>query len=90
MSQTIDQSKVPKIMVFRPTLEEMKNFSDYIDYMESKGAHKAGLAKIIPPSNWVPRKAGYDNVIKTNEIKITSPIEQQVCLHFDFDSTRVN
>lgn len=36
----------PKIMVFRPTYEEFKDFSKYIDYMESVGAHKAGLAKV--------------------------------------------
>ena len=39
-------TEVPKIMVFRPTLEEMKDFSGYIAYMESQGAHKAGLAKV--------------------------------------------
>jgi hypothetical protein len=33
-------------MVFRPTYEEFKDFSKYIDYMESVGAHKAGLAKV--------------------------------------------
>jgi len=36
----------PKIMVFRPTYEEFKDFSKYIDYMESVGAQKAGLAKV--------------------------------------------
>jgi jumonji domain-containing protein 2 len=36
----------PKIMVFRPTYEEFKDFSKYVDYMESVGAHKAGLAKV--------------------------------------------
>jgi jumonji domain-containing protein 2 len=36
----------PKIMVFRPTYEDFKDFSKYIDYMESVGAHKAGLAKV--------------------------------------------
>lgn len=35
-----------RIMVFRPTWEEFKNFPKYIEYMESKGAHKAGLAKV--------------------------------------------
>ena len=34
-------------MVFRPTLEEMKDFSAYIAHMESMGAHKAGIAKVI-------------------------------------------
>ena len=35
-----------KIPVFYPTMEEFKNFPNYIDYMESQGAHKAGLAKV--------------------------------------------
>lgn len=33
-------------MVFRPTWEEFKDFTKYIEYMESKGAHKAGVAKV--------------------------------------------
>lgn len=36
----------PQIMVFRPTWEEFKDFKAYIDYMESCGAHEAGLAKV--------------------------------------------
>lgn len=66
-----------KIMVFRPTLEEMKDFSKYIEYMESKGAHKAGLAKIIPPAEWCPRKSGYEEVMKSTKFKIKNPIEQR-------------
>lgn len=34
-------------MVFRPTWEQFADFPAYIEYMESKGAHKAGLAKVI-------------------------------------------
>lgn len=34
------------IMTFYPTAEEFKNFRRYVAYMESKGAHKAGLAKV--------------------------------------------
>ena len=37
---------IPEIMVFRPTYEEFKDFSKYIEYIESQGAHKAGLAKV--------------------------------------------
>lgn len=40
-------TSTPKILVFRPSLEEMKDFSKYIGYMESQGAHKAGLAKVL-------------------------------------------
>ena len=40
-------NQMPKIMVFRPTYEEMElGFGHYIKYMETKGAHKAGLAKV--------------------------------------------
>lgn len=35
-----------RIMVFRPTWEEFKDFSKYIEYIESQGAHRAGLAKV--------------------------------------------
>lgn len=35
-----------KIMTFRPTVEEFKDFAKYITYMESQGAHRAGLAKV--------------------------------------------
>ena len=35
-----------QIMVFEPTFEEFKDFSGYIKFMESKGAHKAGVAKV--------------------------------------------
>lgn len=37
---------VPQIMVFRPTWAEFKDFAKYIQYIESQGAHKAGLAKV--------------------------------------------
>nr|XP_054105373.1 lysine-specific demethylase 4B isoform X2 [Callithrix jacchus] len=34
-----------KIMTFRPTMEEFKDFNKYVAYIESQGAHRAGLAK---------------------------------------------
>jgi len=52
----------PKIMVFRPTAEEFANFPKYIEYMESQGAHKAGIAKVVPPPEYVPRKRGYADI----------------------------
>uniref|UniRef100_A0A2A4K8D7 [histone H3]-trimethyl-L-lysine(9) demethylase n=1 Tax=Heliothis virescens TaxID=7102 RepID=A0A2A4K8D7_HELVI len=64
------------IQVFRPTWEEFKDFNKYIQYMESKGAHKAGLAKVIPPPEWVPRKSGYD--LEQLNVTIPSPICQVV------------
>lgn len=35
-----------KIMTFRPTMEEFQDFNQYLVYMESQGAHRAGLAKV--------------------------------------------
>ncbi|XP_054290259.1 lysine-specific demethylase 4A-like isoform X2 [Macrosteles quadrilineatus] len=66
----------PRIQVFRPTYEEFKDFSKYILYMEEKGAHKAGLAKVIPPPEWKPRKNGYD--LDTLNVTIPAPICQVV------------
>lgn len=40
-----------KIMTFRPTLEEFRDFGKYIAYIESQGAHRAGLAKVSSPSS---------------------------------------
>lgn len=37
---------IPKIMIFRPTYEEFKDFKQYMKYIETQGAHKAGLAKV--------------------------------------------
>ncbi|KAM4551873.1 lysine-specific demethylase 4A isoform 2-T2 [Odontesthes bonariensis] len=62
------------IMTFHPTAEEFKNFTRYIAYMESKGAHKAGLAKIVPPKEWRPRRS-YDDI---DDLVIPAPIQQVV------------
>lgn len=48
---SLDSKQVPRIMVFRPTWEEFKDFPKYVAYMESQGAHKAGLAKVCFYSN---------------------------------------
>ncbi|CAG9861596.1 unnamed protein product [Phyllotreta striolata] len=68
--------RIPKIMVFRPTWEEFKDFSSYVKHMESKMAHRAGLAKVIPPPEWVPRKIGYN--VDDIDITIPAPICQVV------------
>ncbi|XP_015122573.1 lysine-specific demethylase 4A isoform X2 [Diachasma alloeum] len=68
--------RTPRIQVFRPTYEEFKNFPKYVEYMESKGAHKAGLAKVIPPPEWVPRKSGYN--VESMDLTIPAPICQVV------------
>lgn len=66
-----------QIQVFRPTWDEFKEFTKFVKYMEEQGAHHAGLAKIIPPKEWIPRKNGYDNLDDLN-ITIPAPICQVV------------
>ncbi|XP_036702734.1 lysine-specific demethylase 4B isoform X2 [Balaenoptera musculus] len=63
-----------KIMTFRPTMEEFKDFNRYVAYIESQGAHRAGLAKIIPPKEWKPRQT-YDDI---DDVVIPAPIQQVV------------
>ncbi|KAG5323221.1 KDM4B demethylase, partial [Acromyrmex heyeri] len=67
---------IPRIQVFRPTYEEFKDFTKYVEYMESRGAHKAGLAKVIPPPEWIPRKKGYN--LDELDLTIPAPICQVV------------
>jgi jumonji domain-containing protein 2 len=64
-----------QVPVFRPTWDEFKDFSKYVEYLESQGVHKIGLARIIPPKEWVPRKSGYDNLAN---FRIKTPIAQHV------------
>ncbi|CAL8331764.1 unnamed protein product [Merluccius merluccius] len=63
-----------KIMTFRPTMEEFRDFNQYLVYMESQGAHRAGLAKVIPPKGWKPRRT-YDDI---DDVMIHAPIQQMV------------
>lgn len=50
----------PAIRTFYPTMEQLSNFEEYWKYLESEGAHLAGMAKIHFPDEWVGRKKGYD------------------------------
>ncbi|XP_049443983.1 lysine-specific demethylase 4A isoform X6 [Epinephelus fuscoguttatus] len=68
------QTVSSRIMTFTPSKEEFKDFSRYIAYMESQGAHKAGMAKVIPPNGWKPRQT-YDDI---DDLVIPAPIQQVV------------
>lgn len=67
--------KAPKIQVFRPTYEEFKDFNKYVEYVESQGAHEAGIVKIIPPPEWKPRRNGYN--FDKLRIKVAAPLCQR-------------
>lgn len=64
------------IKTYRPTLDEMKNFSEYVRYIHKDGGHRAGLCKIIPPDEYKPRKKGYGDDELYNMI-ISNPIKQE-------------
>ncbi|GAV03783.1 hypothetical protein RvY_14163 [Ramazzottius varieornatus] len=68
--------KNPKILTFYPTMVQFKDFEKYILYMETRNAHLGGIAKIVPPKEWKPRKSGsYTDV---DDIVISGPIQQDV------------
>ncbi|XP_076969324.1 lysine-specific demethylase 4D [Tamandua tetradactyla] len=66
------QNPTCSIMIFHPTKEEFNDFDKYIAYMESQGAHRAGLAKVIPPKEWKARQT-YDDI---SDILIAAPLQQ--------------
>ncbi|MCI4391046.1 hypothetical protein PGIGA_G00129840 [Pangasianodon gigas] len=74
MASDSPSSSCKGIMTFYPTMEEFKSFSRYVAYMESQGAHRAGLAKIVPPKEWKPRRS-YDDI---DDLLIPAPIQQVV------------
>ena len=55
-----------KIMTFRPTIEEFRDFNQYLVYMESQGAHRAGLAKVRVSLSFYFFEFFYCNVRKAN------------------------
>uniref|UniRef100_A0A1I8JGV4 [histone H3]-trimethyl-L-lysine(9) demethylase n=1 Tax=Macrostomum lignano TaxID=282301 RepID=A0A1I8JGV4_9PLAT len=65
-----------RIQTFRPTMEEFRDFNAYIAKIESAGAHLAGVCKIVPPAEWVPRRGGYADL---DQLVIPGPIRQKVC-----------
>ena len=42
------------IPVFKPTIEEFQDFYTFVKRIEKHG-QKAGLAKIIPPKEWIEK-----------------------------------
>lgn len=59
-------TNVPTIMVFRPTWDEFKDFNKYMKFIESVGAHKAGLAKVSYTNSCCP-------YLSSNEILYVQP-----------------
>ena len=73
--QDVSQNPGCTIMTFRPNMAEFSNFSKYITYMESQGAHRAGLAKVIPPKEWKGSGKSCEDVM---DMSIPAPLQQVV------------
>ncbi|XP_017159813.1 lysine-specific demethylase 4A isoform X5 [Poecilia reticulata] len=73
-TDTPDQTPNFSVMTFTPSKEEFKDFVRYVAFMESQGAHRAGIVKIIPPKGWKPRNT-YDDI---DDLLIPAPIQQVV------------
>jgi jumonji domain-containing protein 2 len=75
MSSLPSKLEVP---IFYPTYDEFKHFSSYVTKIESyNNAHKIGLAKIVPPKEWIARKMGYKQK-QIEETMVQNPIKQEV------------
>jgi len=65
-----------KPRTFYPTYEEFKDLKKLITFIESTGAHKCGIAKIVPPKEWIPRKKGYNP--SDIDIELDHPVQQNI------------
>ena len=66
-----------RVPTFYPTYDEFRHFSSYVSKMESQGAHRIGLAKVVPPKEWKARKMGYKEK-QIEETLVENPIKQEI------------
>eukprot|EP00658_Telonema_sp_P-2_P030900 TRINITY_DN23247_c0_g1_i1.p1 TRINITY_DN23247_c0_g1~~TRINITY_DN23247_c0_g1_i1.p1 ORF type:complete len:231 (-),score=75.25 TRINITY_DN23247_c0_g1_i1:116-808(-) len=70
---TVLANGVTPCHVFRPTLEEFMDMTEYIKTIELANP-TMGICKIIPPDGWFPRKQDYHEVA---DFVISHPIQQE-------------
>ncbi|KAK0200413.1 jumonji superfamily protein [Desarmillaria ectypa] len=63
------------IPVFKPTIDEFRDFEDYMKKVECWG-ERSGIIKIIPPKEWSESLPPIKEQL--NNVKISSPIEQHM------------
>ncbi|KAK5108171.1 hypothetical protein LTR62_008702 [Meristemomyces frigidus] len=66
-----DDGKIP---VFKPTMEQFKDFKRFCDKIDKYGM-KSGIVKVIPPPEWRASLPELDEYVK--RIKIKNPITQE-------------
>ncbi|KAJ4347993.1 uncharacterized protein N0V89_009365 [Didymosphaeria variabile] len=63
-----------KIPVFKPTMDQFRNFKRFIDKIDKYGM-KSGIVKVIPPTEWRDSLPDLSEAVKT--IKVKNPITQE-------------
>jgi len=66
-----------EVPVFYPNYDEFQDFSAFISSIEARGAHRMGLAKIVPPKEWKARQMGYKQK-EIDDKMVENPIKQEV------------
>jgi len=66
-----------EVPIFYPNYDEFKDFSTFISSIEARGAHRIGLAKIVPPKEWKARQMGYKQK-QIEDKMVENPIKQEV------------
>ncbi|KUJ08513.1 uncharacterized protein LY89DRAFT_599604 [Mollisia scopiformis] len=70
-----DHMSEGNVPVFRPTMEEFKDFQKYLNAVNKWGM-KHGIVKVIPPAEWLAAQPRLDDIVKT--IKVKEPIKQEI------------
>ncbi|KAF9554238.1 hypothetical protein CPC08DRAFT_696904 [Agrocybe pediades] len=63
------------IPVFKPTMEEFRDFEAYMNRVECWGS-RSGIVKVIPPKEWTDALPSLKEQLK--DVKIKTPIEQHM------------
>ncbi|PVH98738.1 hypothetical protein DM02DRAFT_657064 [Periconia macrospinosa] len=63
-----------KIPVFRPTMDQFRNFQRFIEKVDKYGM-KSGIVKVIPPKEWRESLPDLSEAVKS--IKVKNPITQE-------------
>ncbi|PPJ49795.1 hypothetical protein CBER1_03323 [Cercospora berteroae] len=69
-----DEANGGKIPVFKPTVEQFRDFQKFIDKIDKYGM-KSGIVKVIPPKEW--RDSLPELKEKVKSIRIKNPITQE-------------
>ncbi|KAG2217670.1 hypothetical protein INT45_006179 [Circinella minor] len=70
-----DQANGGQIPVFRPTMEQFKDFKSFMEAIDPYGRH-SGIVKVIPPREWKDKLP--DTKHRLERIRVRNPIIQHI------------